>query len=223
MNDGRGILLIWNDMAAGTEQAFRSWHDEEHIPERVAVPGFRFGRRLFDPDASPRWLTVYEVDTVDVFSSRPYRDRLDAPTPRTISVLPGFRATQRMASRIVAATGEGRGACVTTIRFWGTAAAGRLGDDAAAGAILASLASIPSVVSAAIAVSDSAGTAVKTAEKSLRTGDEVPPDAALVVEETDPPSPKESWAERLAALFALADRTAIGCYRHEFGLAAPDG
>ena len=40
---------IWNDIAPGMERAFRDWHDEEHIPERVGVPGFLSGRRFFVP------------------------------------------------------------------------------------------------------------------------------------------------------------------------------
>ena len=106
---GGGALLIWNDIAAGAEAAFREWHDEEHVPERVAIPGFLHGRRLFSRDATPRWLTFYEVDNVSVFSSPPYLARLDAPTPRTTAILPSFRMTQRMAGHVVRATGDGRG------------------------------------------------------------------------------------------------------------------
>jgi hypothetical protein len=33
---GRGVLAIWNGIAAGYEGEFLEWHVKEHIPERVA-------------------------------------------------------------------------------------------------------------------------------------------------------------------------------------------
>jgi hypothetical protein len=40
-----GILAIWNDCARGTDAEFEHWFQSEHLAERLAVPGFRLGRR----------------------------------------------------------------------------------------------------------------------------------------------------------------------------------
>jgi hypothetical protein len=40
-----GILAIFNDVRAGREAEFEAWFQGEHLQERLAVPGFLFGRR----------------------------------------------------------------------------------------------------------------------------------------------------------------------------------
>ena len=42
---GDGAILIWNDITDEGCAAFYDWHIAEHIPERVAIPGFLRGRR----------------------------------------------------------------------------------------------------------------------------------------------------------------------------------
>lgn len=44
-NIGPGILAIWNDVAPGRDADFNEWFQSEHLAERLAVPGFLFGRR----------------------------------------------------------------------------------------------------------------------------------------------------------------------------------
>ena len=37
---GQAVLAFWHDVAPGGEAEFDQWHLREHIPERLAVPGF---------------------------------------------------------------------------------------------------------------------------------------------------------------------------------------
>ncbi len=94
---GRGAVVIWNDVAPEGRDQFYAWHDNEHIPERLAIPGFRRGRRFISPSHSPEWLTLYEADDLSVVTSTPYLARLNAPTPATVSALEHFRNTSRAA------------------------------------------------------------------------------------------------------------------------------
>ena len=41
-----GILAIFNDCRPGREAEFEAWFQGEHLIERLAVPGFLFGRRF---------------------------------------------------------------------------------------------------------------------------------------------------------------------------------
>ena len=50
---GAGIIVIWNDILADARDDFLEWHSREHIPERVAIPGFVRGQRWFGE--SSRW------------------------------------------------------------------------------------------------------------------------------------------------------------------------
>ncbi len=49
----QGILAIFNDCRAGREAEFEAWFQGEHLQERLAVPGFLFGRRHAALSGSP--------------------------------------------------------------------------------------------------------------------------------------------------------------------------
>jgi hypothetical protein len=36
---GRGLLMVYVDVPAPLEDEFNRWYNEEHIPERLAIPG----------------------------------------------------------------------------------------------------------------------------------------------------------------------------------------
>ena len=79
---GAGAVLVWNDVAEQGREQFYDWHDKEHIPERLAIPGFRRGRRYTRPGHSPEWLTMYEADDLDVLVSPEYLKRLELTNAR---------------------------------------------------------------------------------------------------------------------------------------------
>ncbi len=68
---GEGALVIWNDVALGSEQEFDRWHIKEHMPERLAVPGFLRGRRYTADSGHPRYFILYETASVETLGSRP--------------------------------------------------------------------------------------------------------------------------------------------------------
>ncbi|MFZ1908245.1 MAG: hypothetical protein WAU52_04100 [Burkholderiales bacterium] len=41
-----GLLAVWNDIAAEDEAEFNAWYDDEHIPERLGIPGILSARRV---------------------------------------------------------------------------------------------------------------------------------------------------------------------------------
>jgi len=69
---GRAAVIVWNDIAPQGREQFYRWHDKEHIPERLAVPGFLRGRRYAKRGHSPEWLTFYEGADLDVLTSPEY-------------------------------------------------------------------------------------------------------------------------------------------------------
>ena len=79
----KGILAIFNDCAAGREAEFEEWFQGEHLQERLAVPGFLFGRRHQAISGSAGYFNFYLVESPAVLTSKPYLERLDNPTPMT--------------------------------------------------------------------------------------------------------------------------------------------
>ena len=37
---GTGLLMVWADVPADKEDDFNRWYNEEHMAERLSVPGF---------------------------------------------------------------------------------------------------------------------------------------------------------------------------------------
>jgi hypothetical protein len=112
---GNGALVIWNDVAPGSEDEFNHWHMKEHMPERLAVPGFLRGRRYTAETAQPRYFTLYETASVETLESAPYVDRLNDPTPWSRQVFPLWRNTSRTACRVSASLGQGMGGCIAAL------------------------------------------------------------------------------------------------------------
>jgi hypothetical protein len=114
---GHAAVLIWNDVVAGAREQFYRWHDKEHMPERLALPGFRRGRRFIRPGQSPEWLTLYEADDLGAVTSSEYLARLNAPTPATLATVRHFRNTSRAVCRLVHSVGASTGGHVLALRL----------------------------------------------------------------------------------------------------------
>jgi len=168
---GRACVLIWNDVASEGRDAFYAWHDNEHIPERLALPGFLRGRRFAKPGHSPEWLTMYEAVDVSVLVSPQYLARLNAPTPATQRTLTWFRNTSRAVCRVVHSVGSSTGGYVLAMRLAVDAARADamrryFRDDAFPRALAQT-----GVVACHLFTADSSASYVNTAESSTRTFD----------------------------------------------------
>ncbi len=116
--DGTAVLAIWSDAAPEHEEEFNNWYTNQHLPERVGVPGFRRGRRYAkDGPGELKYFTLYETADIRVLESGPYLERLNSPTDWTRRVLPYFRNGSRLAMAVTSSTGAGIGGLAATIRF----------------------------------------------------------------------------------------------------------
>jgi hypothetical protein len=161
-----GILAIWNDCRPGREAEFDAWFQGEHLLERLAVPGFLFGRRHQAISGSSGYFNFYLVQSPDVLTSKAYLDRLDNPTPMTRTIMSEvFLNMNRTVCRRVHRNGGFRGAFTVTVRFNETPDAAALTD------LLETLVQDPAVASGEIWIAlDPAGMPVSMEEK-LRGGD----------------------------------------------------
>lgn len=113
-----GILAIWNDCTAGREAEFEAWFQGEHLLERLAVPGFLFGRRHAAISGAAGYFNFYVVETPEILTSKPYLERLDNPTPMTRTVMSEiFINMNRTVCHRALRRGGFRGAYAVTVRF----------------------------------------------------------------------------------------------------------
>ena len=168
---GRGAVLVWNDVAEEGRDRFYEWHDKEHIPERLALPGFRRGRRFRKARHSPEWLTMYEADDLSAVSSPEYLARLNAPTPATVGALKYFRNTSRAVCRVVCSLGTSTGGNMLAMRLSVPTA----GSEALSRFLCADafprLMALTGVVACHLYAADQAASYVSTAESGTREFD----------------------------------------------------
>lgn len=120
MLEGEGLLALWNGVDPARAAEYHLWHSREHVPERVAVPGMIRAYRYVDGKGPlPSCLTLYDLRTIDVLTTAPYRALLENPTDWSRSMRPSFRGFLRLACRPVARLGGGVGGAVlaTTLRL----------------------------------------------------------------------------------------------------------
>ena len=98
---GRGILAVWNNRDATIAAEYERWYVGEHLPERVGVDGFHWGRRYeaVTDTAARRFFTYYQTDDPAVLASPAYRARLAAPSPWTGRIMAHWRDMVRVVAR----------------------------------------------------------------------------------------------------------------------------
>jgi hypothetical protein len=74
----RGLLLTLTEPPPAMEEEFNAWYDTEHIPERLAIPGFRSACRWV---SGRSYLATYELDSPAVLQSPAYLARYQNQTP----------------------------------------------------------------------------------------------------------------------------------------------
>jgi hypothetical protein len=90
---GTGLLMVWADVAADKEAEFNRWYNEEHLAERMAIPGFLSGARYEAVKGGPKHLAVYELESPGVLQSAAYKKVSENPTEWTKRSGPGAIAT----------------------------------------------------------------------------------------------------------------------------------
>lgn len=159
-----GILALWNDRHAERAEAYEAWYAEEHLPERLGLPGFRRGRRYEAVEATPAFFTYYETDTPDVLTSPVYLERVENPTPRTREIMTGtFTNMSRTVCRVAQSHGTLRGAWAAVARF--DAPPGDQSD------LLAAMASDPQTARCELWLAAETTAGADTTESRLRGGD----------------------------------------------------
>ena len=83
---GRGLLVVQMEVDPENVEELNSWYWEEHIPERLACPGFLSARRYQAADGSGRFLALYDLEDVSALYTPEYRHVIENGTSRTKAV-----------------------------------------------------------------------------------------------------------------------------------------
>ena len=58
---GAAAVAIWCDVDLKIKDEFDDWHAHEHMPERLAIPGFLRGSRWVSVDGRNSYFVLYEL------------------------------------------------------------------------------------------------------------------------------------------------------------------
>lgn len=165
-NTGPGILAIWNDAAPGRDADFNIWFQGEHLEERLAVPGFLYGRRHQAISGASGYFNFYLVESPAVLTSPAYIERLNNPTPMTRMIMADiFKNMNRTLCHRTLRRGAMRGAYAVTVRF------NDAPDEKALTILLDELLSDTNIASGEIWTAVDAAAQPLTQEEKLRGGD----------------------------------------------------
>ena len=214
--DGTGVVAIWHDLLPEARAEFYEWHNREHMPERLAIPGFRRGRRYIATDGGPEYFNLYEADSPEVLAGVDYLARLNHPTPWTREVVASFRNVARGICRVLYSGGVGQGGAMLTLRFDVAEAAADEVSALLRDRFLPVLADAPAIAGVHLCRADEAISRIDTAEKKARSdATQIPHWIVLLEGGADTPLAQAAQALRDALAPIGAAGFEQACYRLE--------
>lgn len=78
MTKSQGMLLVMANIDPAIEREFNEWYEREHLTERMAIPGFLRARRFTAVEGSPKYLAIYDLESIEVLNSAAYRHAVGA-------------------------------------------------------------------------------------------------------------------------------------------------
>ena len=202
---GLGAVCIWHDLRPEAREEFYQWHNREHMPERVGIPGFQSGRRYIALSGAPEYFNLYEADSAEILGGPDYLDRLNAPTEWTRRVVPSFLHVSRSICRVAFTSGVGQGGFMLTVRFDIAAADGARVLDALTRRLLPPLAERKGIAGVHLCLADEAVSKVETVEKKVRADTTLVPTWIVLIEGTSGADVQAAGDALTAGLRNLSD------------------
>ena len=85
---GNTVLVVTMEVDEADEAEFNEWYNEQHLPERMAIPGYVSARRfkLEDGNNALKYLCIWEMVDGSPLQSEMYKDQNAHPTELSLRV-----------------------------------------------------------------------------------------------------------------------------------------
>ncbi|MBX3529460.1 MAG: hypothetical protein KF849_02560 [Rhizobiaceae bacterium] len=113
---GQAAVAMWWTVETADLGEFQEWHSKEHLPERLAIPGFNRGSRWMRA-GSGDFFVIYELADYATLTSDAYRARLNDPTPWSTRMMPLHRDMVRSQCRVATSAGRGIATFMLTVQL----------------------------------------------------------------------------------------------------------
>jgi hypothetical protein len=101
-----GLLAVWMQVPSELDEEFNAWYNTEHVPERMAVPGFLTARRYAVAGGPGRYMAHYDLADLGVLHSEPYASISRNPTAWTRRIIGKLAENIRNEYELVQSIGE---------------------------------------------------------------------------------------------------------------------
>ena len=94
---GGTVLVVTMEVDPADEAEFNKWYNEQHLPERMAIPGYVSARRfrLVEGDGALTYLCLWELEDGSPLQSRMYQEQQADPTALYLRVNGTIKARTR--------------------------------------------------------------------------------------------------------------------------------
>lgn len=114
------ILFSQMEPPEGWTERFHHWYETDHIPARLALPGFERAERFEALDGTPAYLAVYELTGLGALATAGYETLKRDPSDETKTMLANVRGFTRYTCVETSDTGpspRGRGDVLSVVAF----------------------------------------------------------------------------------------------------------
>ncbi|PHM51219.1 DUF4286 family protein [Xenorhabdus sp. KK7.4] len=118
MNESKqSALMLWLHMEGGENALFNHWHNQEHIPQRMEIPGFLSSQRYYCSQ-SDEYLCYYRLQNQDVLESELYQKQNEmAPSDLAKKVDKHLHLEERKVADLLWSEGNAIGGSMVTARL----------------------------------------------------------------------------------------------------------
>jgi hypothetical protein len=113
------VLITQMNIPVEIEAEFNDWYTNEHVAERVDLPGFKSAFRFMAVDASPKYFAYYETESIDSLTTPTYKAILADQSNWSKKVMARFRDFGRFCGPLICRVGRGHGANALVLRAKG--------------------------------------------------------------------------------------------------------
>ena len=94
---GGTVLVVTMEVDPADEAEFNRWYNEQHLPERMEIPGYVSARRfkLVEGDGALTYLCLWELEDGSPLQSRMYQEQQADPTALYLRVNGTIKARTR--------------------------------------------------------------------------------------------------------------------------------
>ena len=94
---GGTILVVMMEVDQGHEEEFNRWYNDEHVPERLEIPGYVSARRfkLEEGEGVLQYLCIWELEDASPLESELYKAQRARPSKLRDAAMPHVRQRAR--------------------------------------------------------------------------------------------------------------------------------